>query len=107
METKKKVLCQKWEESEYEPGWGVSVRPDGCSLHTSENELSKYVKKYWDSMPDETPDIYSRPDGDGVWCEVSLDFFREVKEIEERDLWVRVFQRHINGDINTWLDIKK
>ena len=53
------VVCQKWEESER--GWGV--RPDGFSLHLSHDGLRKYIKEYWDGMPDEAPDEYSRPSG--------------------------------------------
>jgi hypothetical protein len=58
------VICQRWEESER--GWGT--RPDGTTLHLSEEDLCRFIKNYWDSMPDringKAPDIYSRPDGD-------------------------------------------
>jgi hypothetical protein len=53
------VLCQVWEESEQ--GWGV--RPDGYSLHTSQEALTEYVKTYWEGMPEEPPTEYSRPEG--------------------------------------------
>jgi hypothetical protein len=47
--------------TEYERGWGQ--RPDGRTLHFSLEEANKYIKDYWDSMPDgPAPDIYSRPD---------------------------------------------
>ncbi len=53
------VICQKWEESEL--GWGV--RPDGYSLHLSMDDRKSFIKAYWDSMPGQTPDEYSRPSG--------------------------------------------
>ena len=53
----KTVWCQLWEESE--KGWGV--RPDGYSLHSNQEDVKKYIKEYWDGMPKQTPDEYSRP----------------------------------------------
>jgi hypothetical protein len=49
-----------WIESER--GWGT--RPDGYSLHVSEAEAKRYVDEYWDGMPDDPPDEYSRPDSE-------------------------------------------
>lgn len=69
-----RVLCQKWEESER--GWGV--RPDGYSLHASEEDLKQYTKEYWARMPDEAPDEYSRPSGAPYWCEVDRETHRRV-----------------------------
>lgn len=58
--THRRVLVQKWEESER--GWGT--RPDGYSIHKNQQDLDAYLKKYWDQMPKgEAPDEYSRPDG--------------------------------------------
>lgn len=34
----------KWYEHEYEPGWGPTDRPDGISLHVSEEEAKAYIK---------------------------------------------------------------
>jgi hypothetical protein len=53
------VLCQIWQESER--GWGT--RPDGYSLHVSQEALIEYVDQYWKRMPDEPPDEYSSPAG--------------------------------------------
>jgi hypothetical protein len=53
------VLVQKWDESER--GWGV--RPDGFSLHLDKNDLTAYIKRHWDGMPDLPPPEYSRPSG--------------------------------------------
>jgi len=55
---KNTVIVQKWEESE---AWGT--RPDGFSLHLTDEDRKAYIKAYWDGMPDATPAEYSRPDG--------------------------------------------
>ena len=55
----KTVLYQEWVESER--GWGL--RPDGFSLHLSEQDCQKYIKQYWDRMPNKVPDEYERPEG--------------------------------------------
>ena len=54
------VIRQNWIESEL--GWGI--RPDGYSLHLSEADRQAFIKAYWDRMPDQVPDEYSRPSGD-------------------------------------------
>jgi len=54
------VIRQDWLESER--GWGF--RPDGYSLHLTEEDRKSYIKAYWDRMPDQVPDEYSRPSGD-------------------------------------------
>ncbi len=68
------VVVEKWEESER--GWGT--RPDGFSLHFSLGCLERYIKKYWDGMPDEAPDEYSRPSGTPYEAEVSDQVFLDV-----------------------------
>lgn len=54
----------QWEESER--GWGV--RPDGASLHISEDEARAYLKKHWEEEnkrnKGSVPDEYSRPNSD-------------------------------------------
>ena len=53
------VVRQDWIESER--GWGI--RPDGYSLHRTEDDRKRFVSAYWSTMPKEVPDEYSRPDG--------------------------------------------
>ncbi len=65
-----KLLCQPWEESEREEGWGVTVRDHSYTLHTSIEDRDVFVKKYWDGMPDKTPDYCIRPCGKPYWCKV-------------------------------------
>lgn len=62
-----KLICQEWEESER--GWGT--RPDGCSLHLTEEDRKTFIKAYWDSMPETPPSEYSRPVS--CYCEVDVD----------------------------------
>ena len=54
----KTIVIQTWTESE--KGWGT--RPDGYSLHLSEQDLDKFVELYWKDMPAQVPHEYSRPD---------------------------------------------
>lgn len=54
-----KVVVQKWEESER--GWGC--RPDGYSLHLTEEDRKSFIAGYWAMMPKAVPDEYSRPNG--------------------------------------------
>lgn len=73
-ETKNIVIVQKWEESER--GWGS--RPDGYSLHLTEEHRVAYIKAYWDRMPDEPPDEYSRPDGSLYEAEIPIEVYEKV-----------------------------
>lgn len=57
--TNRTLIVQKWEESER--GWGS--RPDGFTLHLNEADRRAFIRAYWDTMPDEVPDEYSRPSG--------------------------------------------
>ena len=54
---------QSWEESERE--WGQ--RPDGYSLHLTEQDAKDYIKSYMDGQKEQlgerTPDEYTRPAG--------------------------------------------
>jgi len=74
-EKKYQVVCQKWEESERD--WGT--RPDGYSLHLTDNDREAYIRDYWDSMPDSVPDEYSRPDGTPYLCPVNEETWNEIK----------------------------
>lgn len=76
MAEKHAVMCQKWEERER--GWGR--RPFGYSLHLSKSDVPLFVKRYWDSMPDEVQDEYISPDGDPYWVVVDEDTYEKVKE---------------------------
>ncbi len=74
-----RVLCQLWEESE--AGWGV--RPDGYSLHKTQEDVKAYiedhskflVKLYGNTAPHE----YDRPSGKPYPCEVSQEVYGSIK----------------------------
>ena len=80
------AFCQKWEESER--GWGT--RPDGYSLHACETELKMFIAEYWQRLPDEVPDEYSRPDGTPFWC--AIDEATALK-IEQSENGIRSYGR--------------
>ena len=52
------VIRKNWIESER--GWGQ--KPDGYSLHLTEQDLDQFVKEHWAEWPDEIPDWYYGPD---------------------------------------------
>lgn len=70
------VVYVSWEESER--GWGV--RPDGCSLHKTESDFDTFLEKYWDTMPDEVPDEYSRPAGEPMKAYVTKTIYERIKK---------------------------
>ena len=57
LEPKYAAYLLRWVESGF--GWGK--RPDGISLHQSIESCNEYVRNYWNAMPDEVQDCYSRP----------------------------------------------
>jgi hypothetical protein len=65
---------QLWEERER--GWGT--RPDGISLHLCLVAHKAYIKSYWDAMPDEVPDEYSRPHQEPRWIDVTEVTYKQV-----------------------------
>jgi fructose-1,6-bisphosphatase/inositol monophosphatase family enzyme len=78
------AIYLSWTESE--SGWGI--RPDGCSLHKTENDAKLFVKEYWKRMPAETPDEYSFPDSEPRTVQVSDKLYQRV---EERKHGIRLF----------------
>jgi len=72
----KTVVVQKWEESEL--GWGS--RPDGYTIHQSEQHRIDFIKSYWDSMPPSPPNEYSRPYGSSYLIDISVEDYKELVE---------------------------
>jgi hypothetical protein len=64
----------KVEWTEYERGWGY--RPDGETYYISKDLADKAIKDYWAKMPEEVPDIYSKP-SDPVLVEVTEEDFKK------------------------------
>lgn len=97
------VVCQKWEESERY--WGT--RPDGFSLHISYEALRRYVKGYWDSMPDEAPDEYSRPDGTPYPVGVSDAVAAEVAAGGDGKRYYEGYEYPGSGGIDGWQPVRR
>lgn len=77
------VICQEWLETER--GWGT--RPDGYSLHLIRTDLllkdadvRAFIREYWESMPDEVQDEYSKPCGEHYVCEIDGETYCKLKE---------------------------
>jgi hypothetical protein len=75
MKTMHDVVVLKWIESE--SGWGV--RSNGCSLHLTHKDRKKFVKDYWDKMPETAPEEYTRPTGDAFVCKVDSKTLAKIK----------------------------
>jgi len=71
----KLLWIQAWEESER----GYGIRSDGYSMHSSKADVQKFIKKYWDSMPDAVPGSYSRPTGLPFQAEVEPGYYSRVE----------------------------
>lgn len=95
MTTKKtmKVFYETWTESER--GWGT--RPDGCSFHIDNAERDRFVKEYWDKQPPETPDEYSRPDGNGMYVQIPCKHKIALQLLSTKS--VRVFSNSVAGQL--------
>lgn len=85
-----KVICQQWEETER--GWGT--RPDGYSMHLTEEDRAAFVKAYYAEFnnEDKAPDCYTRTSGE--------PFEMEIDESTHSDL----LARRIRGQVGIWGD---
>jgi hypothetical protein len=75
------VVCDYW--TEYERGWGT--RPDGCSLHLTEEDHKAYIKDCWAeekkrNPSGETPDEYDVPDQSPFIALVDRETYEEIKD---------------------------
>ncbi len=82
------VLCQEW--TEYERGWGR--RPDGCSIHASEEDRKVFCADHWARMPERgrgpTPDEYSIEEGAPYLAIVSDALYGELQQSTRKGVWV-------------------
>ncbi len=86
------VVKQPWVESER--GWGV--RPDGYSLHKTKADRDAFIAEYWSKQPDETPDEYSRPEGECFLIDVDEGSYRKLAKTMNG---IRVFEHDIVKEI--------
>lgn len=77
------VIAMTW--TEYERGWGP--RPDGASLHSSQEDMNSFIKEYWARQPKGVPDEYSKEDGVPVYLDVPEELFEQVK-ISKNGIWI-------------------
>jgi|CXWL01.1.fsa_nt_gi hypothetical protein len=78
--------------TEYERGWGQ--RPDGASLHVSEDVAKKYIKDYWDRQPKKVPDDYSKEDqSTPMKVKVSDQLFEQISKTGSLMLWQGEFNK--------------
>ena len=77
------IVVQEWEESEREPGWGVTVRPDGYSLHANFEGCSRFRAEFRERqrarLGEEVPSSYRREAGEPFTIKVSERIMQEVR----------------------------
>lgn len=72
--------------TEYESGWGC--RPDGWSLHRSQDALKQYLIDYRKSLSKEVPHEYSAPDSeDGKLIVVSEELYKSIHKKTNMRMW--------------------
>lgn len=82
------AIVQKWEESE--AGWGT--RPDGYTLHKTEEDIQSFLKKMRDReaehlKPGEVPEEYTRPSGKPYWTRIDDPKEAERLKNSECGIW--------------------
>ena len=85
----KAAFLDAWAESER--GWGQ--RGDGCTIHLTREDYNAFVKAYWDRMPDEVQDEYTRPDNCLREAVLSDEIY---KKLEESENGIRFWQSEFN-----------
>jgi len=69
------VVVQNW--TEYERGWGS--RPDGISIHLSENHRNIYNLEFFKARSSgSVPDEYSNPSDNGFLADVSEEIYLDL-----------------------------
>lgn len=73
------VVVQKWEETER--GWGC--RPDGWTMHLTEEDRAAFVKEFWARqrklLGEETPYEYTRESGSPYIMDVDEETYEKVR----------------------------
>lgn len=59
---KNRVIKQKWLENEFEEGWGMTTRPDGCSYHLTLEDKDAFIQDHLSALKAKPPsDISEEP----------------------------------------------
>lgn len=106
------VVVQKWEESE--AGWGT--RPDGYSIHLTEEDRAAYCKKFakWQQDyfkkeygDDRVPPEYDRICGAPYLAEVDAKVYEELTANKKQGLRIWDNKYPGNGGTDGWKNVKK
>jgi hypothetical protein len=85
-------MCLLWEESE--AGWGQ--RPDGFSLHLTQEDAKKYVEQHNAGLPKAppVPHEYDRPCGEPYLVELTQEQDEELQRLKKQGICgIRRFDR--------------
>lgn len=89
------IIKETWTETEYEPGWGVTARPDGTSYHLSAFDRKEFIKLVTSSN-DST--LSSKPDSrEGIPFDADDDLHAELviaKNAGKFGIWKRLGEHH-------------
>ncbi len=73
-------------------------RPDGFSLHLTEDDRSKYCKEYWDNMPPTPPPEYSKEDGRPFLLDVNEKTYKKLMDLKKEGKYgLRTFERSLHN----------
>ncbi|MDD3284015.1 MAG: hypothetical protein PHZ07_00275 [Patescibacteria group bacterium] len=72
----KNLYRQEWVESNRDMG----CQCDGYSLHLSKEDAAEFIGAYWDNMPDNAPQTYSRPEGVPQLIEVDEEIYTKISK---------------------------
>lgn len=77
-----RIIYQAWWQRD---SWsGPSA--DGYTLHKDLDARSRYNTKYWEGMPDETPETYECPEGAPVWLDLPDHLYEMIsKPLNSKD----------------------
>jgi hypothetical protein len=81
------VYCMPWEESER--GWGI--RPDGYSLHLTEEDYREHLDRHWafyhQQYGNSVPHEYDRPGlKDPYPCVVDEETYQKIKDSKDNSI---------------------
>jgi hypothetical protein len=103
------ALCQKWQE--VEEGWGE--RPDGFSLHLSQEGMHAFITAYLErqGITSDTADLpaeYSHPFGDAYPVGISDRWHEELQgEEHESIMFPESWSLPGSGGVDGWMPMQR